>query len=205
VVFSCFCSNTNKSQDLRSTVFEIELGQVDRGASVSFLSQYPCEDEILIPPLSNMEVYGEPRLELMGGEEIMVISLRVSVNQKSLTIDQLMSRRRTLHLAMAETLRKETQAELSDITRQDEAERRAKGGIVVSSGGVDDMSRDATAILEEFDSLIKAQSELGDGWYNHDEHYKQVAFKCKCMHSSALIESLALDCGLLVHERSDLA
>lgn len=180
MVFSCFCSNTNKSQDLRSTVFEIELGQVDKGASVSFLSQYPCEDEILIPPLSNMEVCGEPRLELMGGEEIMVISLRVSVNQKSLTIDQLMSRRRTLHLAMAETLRKETQAELSDIMRQDEAERRAKGGIVVSSSGVDDTSRDATAILEEFDSLIKVQSELGDGWYNHDEHYKQVQVVSTC-------------------------
>jgi hypothetical protein len=44
-----------------STIFKIEIGAVDRGASVRFLSQYPAEDEILFPPLSYIEVVGNPR------------------------------------------------------------------------------------------------------------------------------------------------
>ncbi len=38
------------------TVFEITAGQIDLGASVSFLSQYPGEAEFLMPPLSCLEV-----------------------------------------------------------------------------------------------------------------------------------------------------
>ena len=33
-------------------VFEIQMGMVDRGASLSWLSQYPHEDEILFAPLT---------------------------------------------------------------------------------------------------------------------------------------------------------
>ena len=43
-----------------SVLFMFEVGDIDRGASLSFLSQYPNEDEILIPPLSYLEVIGEP-------------------------------------------------------------------------------------------------------------------------------------------------
>lgn len=34
-----------------------------RGASLSFLSQYPKEEEILIPPRSYLEVVGPSRIE----------------------------------------------------------------------------------------------------------------------------------------------
>jgi hypothetical protein len=37
-------------------IFEIYTGTVDSGASISFLSQYPAEDEFLMPPLSCLEV-----------------------------------------------------------------------------------------------------------------------------------------------------
>jgi hypothetical protein len=40
----------------RGTVFEISVGRIDAGASLSFLSQYPGEEEFLMPPLSCLEV-----------------------------------------------------------------------------------------------------------------------------------------------------
>ncbi len=40
----------------RGTVLEISAGEVDKGASISFLSQYPGEAEFLMPPLSCLEV-----------------------------------------------------------------------------------------------------------------------------------------------------
>ncbi len=41
---------------MRGTVLEITAGQIDVGASISLLSQYPAEEEFLMPPLSCMEV-----------------------------------------------------------------------------------------------------------------------------------------------------
>jgi hypothetical protein len=40
----------------RGTVFVITAGRIDVGASISFLSQYPGEEEYLMPPLSCLEV-----------------------------------------------------------------------------------------------------------------------------------------------------
>ena len=40
------------------TIFQISIGQIDMGASLNVLSQYAGEEEILMPPLSNLEVVG---------------------------------------------------------------------------------------------------------------------------------------------------
>ena len=64
-------------------LFEFEVGDVDRGASLSFLSQYPNESEILIPPLSYLEVTGEPFLEPTEKGDVWVYPARINCNLKS--------------------------------------------------------------------------------------------------------------------------
>jgi hypothetical protein len=64
-------------------LFEFEVGDVDRGASLSFLSQYPNESEILIPPLSYLEVTGEPFLEHTEKGDVWVYPARINCNLKS--------------------------------------------------------------------------------------------------------------------------
>jgi hypothetical protein len=44
----------------RGIVLEIAAGEVDKGASISFLSQYPGEAEFLMPPLTCLEVPEAP-------------------------------------------------------------------------------------------------------------------------------------------------
>ena len=48
-------------------LFEAQMGLVDRGADISWLSQYPEESEVLYPPLTAYEVIGEPRTEHGAG------------------------------------------------------------------------------------------------------------------------------------------
>ena len=49
------------------------MGMVDRGADLSWLSQYPGEKEVLFAPLTGMEVIGEPRVENGTGAWVLVV------------------------------------------------------------------------------------------------------------------------------------
>jgi Ran GTPase-activating protein (RanGAP) involved in mRNA processing and transport len=90
------------------TLFEVQVGRVDIGASIQFLSQYPGEDEFLMPPLSCLEVVGEPRLDCdASGMSVVVFPLRVNVNLKSHAIEDLIGRRKRLHTAATKNLREE--------------------------------------------------------------------------------------------------
>jgi hypothetical protein len=96
------------------TLLEISVGQVDRGAKIGFLSQYPTEDEILFPPLSNMEVVGKPSLRIFkdGSAPVTVWPIRINSNAMSSTLDQLEKRRITLHMSMFSNIVDETAREL---------------------------------------------------------------------------------------------
>lgn len=78
------------------TIFQISIGQIDMGASLNILSQYAGEEEILMPPLSNLEVVGPKWYE----QGCMVVPLRINVNLKSSTIDEIVMRRKILHKNM---------------------------------------------------------------------------------------------------------
>ncbi|KAJ1488006.1 hypothetical protein T484DRAFT_1784654, partial [Baffinella frigidus] len=106
-------TSTSKEQALayiemskcRPTLFEIQLGQVDRGATLRWISQFPSEDEVLLPPLSNLEVVGEPLMMQTKRGPVNVCQLRVN----GLTIDELQARRKTLHLSMCDNLMSEVE------------------------------------------------------------------------------------------------
>ena len=93
----------------RGTVFEISVGRIDIGADLSWVSQYPGESEILFPPLTCLEVVGEPRVE--GG--VIIFPLHANMNLKGLTLEQLEERRKLLHLSMAHNLREELEIDAS--------------------------------------------------------------------------------------------
>lgn len=64
-------------------VFEIQQGMIDRGADICFLSQYPHERETLFNPLTGLEVQSV-RVE----DTVMIVSVKLSINLGSLTIEQ---------------------------------------------------------------------------------------------------------------------
>lgn len=66
-----------------SAVFEIQMGLVDRGADISWLSQYPGEKEVLFAPLTSLEVIGTH----VDGE-CLVVDIRLNVNYYSSTIEE---------------------------------------------------------------------------------------------------------------------
>ena len=75
-------------------VFEFDVGYVDRGSTVSFLSQFPGEDEVLIPALSFLEIVGEPYFQQTVKGNVTIYPARINCNLKSQTVEEIQARRK---------------------------------------------------------------------------------------------------------------
>jgi len=73
----------------QGVVFEVQMGMVDRGAQIQWLSQYPHEEEILFGPLSGLEV-----LAVRMDGAVVVVEAKLSINLTSLTLEQVIAKRR---------------------------------------------------------------------------------------------------------------
>ena len=80
-----------------STIFEMQMGMVDRGADLTWLSQYPHEREVLLPPLTGIEA-----LETSVNGGMLVINARLSLNMAAHTLEQVLNRRRKMLMDMSE-------------------------------------------------------------------------------------------------------
>ena len=64
-------------------IFEMRMGMGDRGADLTWLSQYPHEREVLLPPLTGVEALDS---DVEGN--VLVIHSRLSLNLSSQTLEQ---------------------------------------------------------------------------------------------------------------------
>ena len=93
-------ANSQRAKGGPGFIFEIQQGMVDRGSDLSWLSQYPHEQEILFAPLTGLEVQST-RVE----NSLIVIVVRLSINLKSVPIEDVVSKMQTSHVAMATTMK----------------------------------------------------------------------------------------------------
>lgn len=84
------------------TVFEIQMGMIDRGASLQWISQYPQEQEICFAPLTGLEV----RSKRVEGSAL-VVEVRLNINLSSLTIEQVLAKRKKVVTDMCRNLKLE--------------------------------------------------------------------------------------------------
>ena len=96
-----------------STIIEAKQGMVDRGADVSWLSQFSHEAEVVMPPLMAVEVV---RTRVDG--HVLVVEAKLALNMLSLTLEQVVGKRKKLLLdmgaQMAAEVREGREAELAD-------------------------------------------------------------------------------------------
>ena len=82
-------------------IFAIECGAVDKGACLSWLSQFPDEIEYLLPPRSYLEVVGPAKQVHIGGSKaVLQVPLRVSCNLNTPTIEKSRASRQTQLLSL---------------------------------------------------------------------------------------------------------
>jgi hypothetical protein len=153
-------------------LFEFDVSDIDRGASLSFLSQYPNEDEVLIPPLSYLEVIGEPFFLHTDKGDVTVYPARINCNLKSQTIEEIKGHRQKEILAMLPYL--------DDALRRDVT---VFGNVLAAYLGKEGKKQEKlkelqAKIFSDFSTLSADQAMPEKmSWLNQDCNYKQAIFQ----------------------------
>lgn len=81
-------------------LFEIQMGMVDRGCDVASISQYPREEECLFAPLTAFEL-----LHTRVDGPVLIAEVRLSVNLKALTLEQVVNKLKRSQLDLIKVIR----------------------------------------------------------------------------------------------------
>eukprot|EP00961_Rhodomonas_salina_P150518 2027320-Rhodomonas_salina.3 len=160
------------------TVFCIQTGAVDKGAVVGFLSQYPDEAEILMPPRSFWEVVGQPSMLPTNRGPVLSIPVKINCNLQCPSLEKLLQSRKTMLTSTLEHVRKEVGRDVDSIMQSEEARQRAKADIFWEQecslygktfiGGEGFLS----SIKQEPSRALAAADALPASWYNTDRNFR---------------------------------
>ena len=102
-----------------SLILEMEMGMVNRGAFLGWISQYPEECEILLPPLTGLEVSDYTT----NADGTLVYTMQLNINMQSMTIEQVLALRQKQCLELAEVVKRDlaSHAAVGDIPQRQSA------------------------------------------------------------------------------------
>jgi WD40 repeat protein len=127
-----------------STLVEATMGMVDRGASLDWLSQYPHEQEVLLPPLTAMEVLDIADFESAddpdksdnsGTFKIRRVKVRLSCNMLSATVEKLLGTRKKQVEELISIVQKDLARQVgtaADMTKRQQSVEALTGGVVAA-------------------------------------------------------------------------
>ena len=121
-------------------LFEIQMGMVDRGCDVACISQYPREEECLFAPLTAFEL-----LHTRVDGPVLIAEVRLSVNLKALTLEQVVNKL------------KRSQLDLIKVIRAD----------LVLKGD------EKLAAVRQLDALRRRLQARDGGWFADPKHYQE--------------------------------
>jgi ankyrin repeat protein len=140
----------------RAGILQISPNSVDRGADISEFSQYPAEREFLFVPYSFIQGEGRQRTEVVaGGGVLTVVPVRVNINLKTETVDELKEKKKRLHLVSARAMVEEVRFELGEWANSAEAAERLQKDTMRNQGGTFTAATLAAAVVKQCEDVVK--------------------------------------------------
>jgi WD40 repeat protein len=157
-----------KDRRPKAMVMVIETSSIDRGADISELSQYPGEQEFLYLPCSFIQKnrQGSARVQVVDGALVSFVSVRVNLNIKTQTVEELREQKKCLHLVSARSLLSEVKYDLTDWV-----EARPQQGLELTSSA-EDMSKFASDIVAKFEDVVQKHECCDASVYANDEDFR---------------------------------
>jgi WD40 repeat protein len=106
-----------KERRPKAMVMVIETSSIDRGADISEFSQYPGEKEFLYLPCSFLQRtrQGNGRAQIVDGGLVVFVSVRINLNIKTQTVEELQEQKKSLHMVSARSMLAEVKYMVSEV------------------------------------------------------------------------------------------
>ena len=160
-----------------ATVLELKVGQVDSGAYLGDLSQYPSEKEFLWQCISYLHASGEPRVETTrDGFLVRIVPVRINANDRPMTLEELQHCRKDVdgnrkdHVKdIYENIELEIRRELELLKKDPWVAIRAAGNLYC----------DIDKIFEKMHKWFRDHvDEMDSSWFNVEANYKSIIGQC---------------------------
>jgi hypothetical protein len=155
----------------RVMVMVIETSSIDRGADLSQFSQYRKEKEFLWSPCSFIQRTrpGNSRIEVLDGNLVAFVHVKVNLNIKTQTVEELRDQKKSLHLVSARCIAQEVDIELTEWI----SSKREQG--VELQQYVGDVSNFKQGFLSTCEQVIdRHEKECTPEDYASDSIYRQM-------------------------------
>ncbi len=162
-----------KDRKPQASILEIHPNSIDRGADISEFSQYPDEKEFLFVPMSYVQREERCRVEVgPGGGVLKVISVRININLKTETVEQLRGKKRSMHVTAFKSVIDETKQWLQSYAEEDgRATARATTDQSYRNCNISEFISKA---IEQLQEIKDADAKLPDEDYVSDLKYKAL-------------------------------
>ena len=94
-----------------SVLFRMRMGMVNRGAYLGWLSQYPGEREILLPPLTGLEMQSFTKLR----DGTLLYTMDLNINLQSKTIEEVLAVRKKQCVELAGVVQRSLEREYDEL------------------------------------------------------------------------------------------
>jgi WD40 repeat protein len=196
-----YSNERDSSTDKPSLIMEMEMGMVNRGAFLGWLSQYPDESEILLPPLTGLEVT-DFKTDDAGR---LVYTMQLNINMQSMTIEEVQSLRKKQCLELAEVVGRDlaSRVPVGDVPRRQAAAQQRQAA-VETERDVNVFNNNAR-FVEETEATLAQLPRPGDEVETLRElHSKTVlALAGGSFGGEQLLLSGGLDGAVVVHGQLD--
>ena len=183
-----------------SLILEMEMGMVNRGAFLGWISQYPDECEILLPPLTGLEVSNY----IENADGALVYTMQLNINMQSMTIEQVLALRQKQCLELAEVVKRDlaSHAAVGDIPQRqstaDDATRRIEAELDVN------VFNDNARFVQVTEATLAQLPRQGDEMVSFDDiHTATVVCLAAGSDDTVQLISGGLDGAMVVHESAD--
>ncbi len=160
----------------RAGILQISPNSVDRGADISEFSQYPGEREFLFVPYSFIQGEGRQRTEVVtGGGVLTVVPVRVNINLKTETMEELKEKKKRLHLVSVRAMVEEVRYELGEWAKSVEAAARLqKDPTRNHQSGPFTLATLAAAIVKQCEEIVTRHEAVATEEYVDDGTFRAL-------------------------------
>jgi ankyrin repeat protein len=151
------------------TLLQITPAAIDHGADISKFSQFPSEKEFLWNPCSLLEPCAESFFEVTADGIVSVIPVRMNMNVKTMTLNEIRDQKRKMHLTSFEYMLGDIRQILSSMSKDPSMPSRLKQDPTSEMISIKDF---VSNIVDECDQVFQKHKSYPSKEYVNDTLFR---------------------------------